>query len=86
MMYMRLIMITNHIFFEYIYSKELQIRVEHQIVEAAFVDADNFVANSMFVYTLYGKIDKLPFFSISLFTQKEKLNLKNIQQYPTGYI
>ena len=79
-------MITNHKFFEYIYSKELQIKVEHQIVDVALADADNFVANSMFVYKLYGKIDKLPFFSKSLFTQKEKLNLKNIQQYPTGYI
>ena len=85
-MYMRLIMITNHKFFEYIYSKELQIKVEHQIVDVALADADNFVANSMFVYKLYGKIDKLPFFSKSLFTQKEKLNLKNIQQHPTGYI
>ena len=85
-MYMRLIMITNHKFFEYIYSMELQIKVEHQIVDVALADADNFVANSMFVYKLYGKIDKLPFFSKSLFTQKEKLNLKNIQQYPTGYI
>ena len=85
-MYMRLIMITNHKFFEYIYSKELQIKVEHQIVDVALADADNFVVNSMFVYKLYGKIDKLPFFSKSLFTQKEKLNLKNIQQYPTGYI
>lgn len=79
-------MITNHKFFEYIYSKELQIKVEHQIVDVALADADNFVANSMFVYKLYGKIDKLPFFSKSLFTQKEKLNLKNIQQYTTGYI
>ena len=25
-------------------------------------------------------------YSKQLFTQKEKLNLKNIQQYPTGYI
>ena len=45
-----------------IYPKELELKVEHQGSYASFLDLELKIDNSIFVYKLFYKRDKFPFF------------------------
>ena len=47
-----------------IYPKELELRVEHQGNHASFLDLDIEIEDSVFVYKLFDKRDKFPFFVV----------------------
>ena len=48
--------------FKKIYPKELELRVEHQGNHVSFLDLDIKIDDSIFVYKLFDKREKFPFF------------------------
>ena len=49
-----------------IYSKELQLKVEHHGTHATFLDLDITVENNIFRYKLFDKRDAFPFFIVRM--------------------
>ena len=51
---------------KYIYSKQLEIKLEHQGKHATFLDLGITIKYNIFVYKLFDKRDKFPFFIVRL--------------------
>ena len=52
--------------YKYIYPKQLELKLEHQGELATFLDLDITIEGDIFVYKLFDKRDKLPFFIIRM--------------------
>lgn len=52
--------------FRHIYPIELELKLEHQGNHASFLDLDITIEDGMFVYKLYDKRDKFPFFIVRM--------------------
>ena len=53
-------------YFRKIYPKELELKVVHQGKYATFSDLDITIEDGIFVYNLFDKIDKFPFFIVRM--------------------
>ena len=49
-----------------IYPKELELKIEHHGDHATFLDLDITIQNGIFVYKLFDKRDKFPFFIVRM--------------------
>ena len=49
-----------------IYPKELELKVEHHGNHATFLDFDITIKSNIFVYKLFDKRDKFPFFIVRM--------------------
>ena len=52
--------------FKYIYPVELDLKLEHSGTHATFLDLDIKIEDGIFVYKLFDKRDKLPFFIVCI--------------------
>ena len=51
---------------KYIYPKQLELKLEHQGEHATFLDLDITIEKNIFVYKLFDKNDKPPFFIVRM--------------------